>query len=103
MANKFYEYKLHMKSDGVNHPDFVLNGGYFWNGKTYIAVIPDETERNYYVPDTLVELSLEDLKNRARYIQHNISHDKIVDPTDYHVLTDQEVDLYVTNWYDSNK
>jgi len=103
MANRFYEYLLHMKSDGVNHPDFIVNGGYFFNGKTYIAVIPDESERSYYVPDTLVEFTLEDLKVRARYIQNNLLHDRIVDPDDFHVLTDQEVDDYVTNWYNSNK
>lgn len=104
MANKFYEYKLHLFPDGVNHPTFITNGGYFFNGTTYVAIIPEESERKYYIPDSLVELSLEDLKNRARLNQNNPSKDnKIVDYTDYHVLNDQELDAYIENWYNTNK
>ena len=99
MANKIYEYKLHMKPGGVGTPDFILDGGYFFNGSTYVAVIPEESQRTYYVPDSLVELSLQDLKNRIIYTQNNNRFERIVDNTDYHVLNNEELELYVENWY----
>lgn len=104
MANKFYEYRLHLYKDGLNHPEFIKNGGYFFDGSTYVAVIPEESERLYYIPDSLVELGLEDLKSRVIKIQNSLEiTDRIVDPVDYHVLNNTELNIFIENWYNEKK
>jgi hypothetical protein len=68
----FYEYKNHRVGKDSLKPDFIefplpleMDNG------TNIAYIPNEQDRNYYVPDTLVEVTIDDIKNRALTI-HNI-------------------------------
>jgi hypothetical protein len=68
----FYEYKNHRVGKDSLKPDFIdfplpldMDNG------TNIAYIPNEEDRNYYVPDTLVEVTIEQIKNRALLI-HNI-------------------------------
>lgn len=100
---KLIEYKLHLKNNALTHPDWITDGGYFLYNNTYIAIIEDDVNRKFYVPDTVLEISLEDLKNRAKIIQNTEnSMDKITDNLDHHVLTDLELDEYINQWY-SNK
>jgi hypothetical protein len=68
----FYEYKNHKVGKDSLKPDFIefplpleMDNG------TNIAYIPNEEDRNYYVPDTLTEVTVDDIKNRALII-HNI-------------------------------
>lgn len=68
----FYEYKNHRIGKDSLKPDFIdfplpleMDNG------TNIAYIPNEEERNYYVPDTLVEVTIDQIKDRALMI-HNI-------------------------------
>lgn len=62
----FYEYKNHKIGKDSLKPDFIefplpldMDNG------TNIAYIPNEEDRNYYVPNTLVEVTNDDIKNRA--------------------------------------
>jgi len=69
---KFYEYKRHLINGQLRDPDFVVNGGHWFNSadSTYVAVAPDVTE--YYLPDTLTELSREQLNDRVLEIHSHV-------------------------------
>ena len=44
--------------------------GFFYDDadKTFVCFIPDDSKRDYYVPDTLVQLKRVDLVNRIKQI-----------------------------------
>jgi hypothetical protein len=90
----FYEYKNHKVGKDSLKPDFIefplpleMDNG------TNIAYIPNEEDRNYYVPDTLTEVTVDDIKNRALII-HNI---KPFGP----LVGDSWSDSDVINWIES--
>jgi hypothetical protein len=99
---KVYEYRMHRVQGSLNHPDWIEDGGYFWNGSTYLAVISDDSRRNYYVPDTLVELTKSDLLNRLIERQYSdIVSDKITNSSNEMMSTD-ELSEYVDQWWSKN-
>ena len=68
----FYEYKNHRIGKDSLKPDFIefplpldMDNG------TNIAFIPNEEDRNYFIPDSLIEVTVDDIKNRAIMI-HNL-------------------------------
>ncbi len=90
----FYEYKNHKIGKDSLKPDFIefplpleMDNG------TNIAYIPNEEDRDYYVPDTLTEVTVDDIKNRALII-HNI---KPFGP----LVGDSWSDSDVINWIES--
>jgi hypothetical protein len=90
----FYEYKNHKIGKDSLKPDFIefplpleMDNG------TNIAYIPNEEDRNYYVPDTLTEVTVDDIKNRVLII-HNI---KPFGP----LVGDSWSDSDVINWIES--
>ena len=98
---KVYEYRLHRTPDGFTaNPSWVENGGHFWNGSTYLAVVPEEADRSYYVPDTLVEFSQADVV--ARMVSLQDTEERQVDPTDSRVLTTEEVTAMAETWWTEN-
>lgn len=57
MAKVCVEYKLHRNDEGnLKTPDWVVNGGNYMNpaDNTLVAFIPEESERNWWVPDDLL-------------------------------------------------
>lgn len=93
---------MHRVQGALTHPDWVENGGHFWNGSTYIAIIPNYDQRNYYVPDTLVELSKADVLNRLIERQHSdIVTDKITNLLNQ-MMSDNELSNYVDQWWAEN-
>lgn len=92
-----------MTETGVIHPAWAVNGGYFFNGNSYVAIIPDDNDRVYFVPDTLVELTKADLLARVIVIQNSETvSDKFVDMNDFHRLSDAELSTYVDAWWTEN-
>ena len=93
------EYKLHPSPDGMKVPDFVTDGGYWWNKDDYtlIGTVPDGVE--YYVPDTVVTLTLAELQARQRAIHAKNPMKKEPEFTDN--MTDDEVDAMVKAWVDA--
>ena len=63
------EYKLHpIPRGGMKIPDFVTDGGYWFNKDdfTLIGTVPSGVE--YYVPDTVTTYTLAELQARQRAI-----------------------------------
>ena len=66
---KFLEYKLHRDNSGnMIIPNFVENGGNWFNPADHTMVFADKGETEYYVPDTLTSYDLAGLQARVRGI-----------------------------------
>jgi len=97
---RYLEYKLHapMNGHGMSTPNFITNGGYWYHNNEMIGVEPDAPE--YYVPDTVNVLTLDQLKARQVAI-HAVTPFKKLDaqgqPTDVD-MTNAEVETMVADW-----
>lgn len=100
------EYKLHkVGKNAMRAPDWVEDGGYWLNpaDHTMVGWTPDEADREYYVPDTVTELSRADFITRLKAMHaanafQNESGDPDAEPT---AMTEAEVETMAGNWYDS--
>ena len=93
------EYKLHpIPQGGMKIPDFVTDGGHWQNPDdfTLIGTVPDGAE--YYVPDTLTILTLEELQARQRAIHAKYPMTK---GTEGDNMTDDEVNAVIKAWVDA--
>ena len=104
------EYKNHpVKPKGTKTPDFIQDGGYLFNkiDNTYIGLVEDEVK--YYIPDTVVQYTLEELQARQRAIHakypfrkldyKDLDYDyKTGELNDY--MTDDEVNAWIKSWGD---
>ena len=97
---RYLEYKLHapMNGHGMSTPNFISNGGHWWNDDKMIGVEPDSTE--YYVPETVNVLDVAGLKARQVAI-HAVTPYKVVGadgrPTEVD-MSDAEVETMVDDW-----
>jgi hypothetical protein len=67
MSNrKVVEYKKHLTPEGLVNPSWLIMGDAFYNenNKTYIGLVLDETDRDYYIPDSVKYLTKEEFKER---------------------------------------
>jgi len=89
------EYKLHSSPNGLVTPSFVKDGGGFHNPDdfTLVGIIKDDVE--YYVPDTLTILTLEELQARQLAIHAKYP---MKDDTSKETLSDEEVNQAVVAW-----
>jgi len=100
------EYKMHKFSKrGAGAPRWVEDGGYWQNpaDHTLVGWVPDEADREYYVPDTVVELTRADFIARLKGMHAanpftNMGEEPGAEPT---TMTEAEVETMAGNWYDS--
>ena len=98
---KYLEYKLHapMNGHGMSTPNFITNGGHWYNDDKMIGVEPDSTE--YYVPETVNVLTADQLKARQVAI-HGVTPYKVMGadgmPTEVD-MSDAEVETMVDDWH----
>jgi hypothetical protein len=100
---KIVEYKLHANPDRtMTHPAWVRNGGVFLNqdDHTMIAALSDE-EQMYYIPDTLIEYTVAELKTRNLAIHAKYPAQKRTGDTSED-MTDAEVEATVDTWVTDN-
>lgn len=103
------EYKMHVVTNkgGATAPLWVDDGGYHTSpiDKTKVGWVLPEANREYYVPDTVVELSKSEFVARQLAI-HAVQPfltitDENGDPVEEHEMTDAEVTTEMETWYDS--
>ncbi len=103
------EYKMHVVTNkgGATAPLWVDDGGYHSSpiDKTKVGWVLPEANREYYVPDTGVELSKSQFVARQLDI-HAVKTfltitDENGDPVEEHEMTDAEVTAEMETWYDS--
>lgn len=97
---KIVEYKLHAVSNGMTTPGFVRNGGHYSNpdDNTMLGFVPEPCE--YYLPDTLSYLTLDEAKLRVLAIHEKYpmgKHD--MDTHEMSEMTDEEVEAQMDAWY----
>ena len=96
------EYKLHMTAGGLKAPEWIEDGGYWWKSsdKTYVGWSPDESDREYYIPDTVTTLTATELRTRVLAMHSAAPFEKPrtepgKDPVQ---MTDEEVTEQVNAW-----
>ena len=97
---RYLEYKLHapMNGHGMSTPNFITNGGHWWNDNKMIGVEPDTTE--YYVPETVNVLTVDQLKARQVAV-HAVTPYKKMDESGHLTdvdMSDAEVETMVADW-----
>jgi len=97
---RYLEYKLHapMNGHGMSTPNFITNGGHWWNDNKMIGVEPDTTE--YYVPETVNVLTVDQLKARQVAV-HAVTPYKKLDESGHLTdvdMSDAEVETMVADW-----
>lgn len=94
------EYKLHpIPRGGMKIPDFVTDGGYWWNPDdfTMIGTVPDGVE--YYVPETVTTYTLAELQERQRAI--HAKYPMTISPSDDTEMNDTQVNAAIKAWVDA--
>ena len=103
------EYKMHVVTNkgGATAPLWVDDGGYHTSpiDKTKVGWVLADSDREYYVPDTVVELSKTDFINRQLAIHavvpiSEVSEDSNGQPTET-LLDSSEVTATMGTWYDN--
>ena len=100
---KIVEYKLHVNPDRtMTAPAWIKGGGHFHNpdDHTMIAVLADE-EQVYYIPDTLTEYTVAELKTRQLAIHAKYPCQKL-DGEDSVDMTNTEVEAMIDQWVTDN-
>ena len=96
------EYKRHMTSGGMRNPEWIEDGGYFYKSSDHTAIgwSPDEADREYYIPDTVTELTATQLETRVLAMHEDNPMTKPGDtPEDDHEdMTTDEVKKMVSDW-----
>lgn len=101
------EYKMHVVTNkgGATAPLWVEDGGYHTSpiDKTKVGWVLPENEREYYVPDTVTELSKQDFINRQLTIHASYPMSATRDSDGVEVeynLDSAGVTTEMGNWYD---
>ena len=94
------EYKMHMTAGGMRTPEWVEDGGYFLDTSenTMVGWSPDEADREYYIPDTVTELTATELETKV-LAQHTANkYQKTNDDGTTSDMTNAEVKTMVSDW-----
>jgi hypothetical protein len=93
------EYKLNINNDGVeHHPAYIKDHAYYdATTKTFLGYVLPESERNYWVPDTLVEVTLEQAITRC--LSGDVSRARMPGER---VLSNQELTDEITQWFNNH-
>lgn len=94
------EYKMHMTAGGMKNPEWIEDGGYYGKSDhTVIGWSPDEADREYYIPDTVTELTAAQLETRVLAIHADTPMTKPgAEPGEDEEMTTDEVKAQVAAW-----
>ena len=61
------EYKRHLVNSKLTDPEWIVQGGLYFNpaDKTYVGFVKEEANRDYFIPDGLKTLTLAELQSRT--------------------------------------
>ena len=97
------EYKFIREQDQTRAPSWVLEGGYFQDPDdfTLVGTTKNDDVREFYIPDTVVRLTRQQLIDRvvAIHARHPMSK-RGATPMDMTVMTNAEVTAMVEAWCD---
>lgn len=92
------EYKLIREAGVTTTPSWVFSGGQFQNPDdfTMIGTTPNDDKREFYLPDTVISLTRQQLVDRVLGIHHKYPFYTHGKPSI--IMTDEEVTEMVINW-----
>lgn len=92
---------MHKTKEGIQTPEWVENGDHFYHpeNKTFCMVV--DADRNYYIPDSLVELTKEDLVIRITEINATVPI-RIRTENGKVDLDNDNIESYVNDWWEEN-
>ena len=100
------EYKMHMTAGGMKAPEWVEDGGYYGKSDhTVIGWSPDEADREYYIPDTVTDLTATELETRvlAMHSANAFTKPGAEPGDDDEEMTTDEVKAQVAAWVDARE
>ena len=102
------EYKMHMTAGGMKTPEWIEDGGYWGKSdNTYVGWSPDESDREYYIPDTVTTLTATELNTRVLALHSANAFQKddpdSDDPSATVDMTNDEVSAMVTAWVNARE
>ena len=94
------EYKMHMTAGGMRTPEWVEDGGYFADPSenTMVGWSPDEADREYYIPDTVTELTATELETKVLALHTANKFQKENNDGTTSDMTNAEVKTMVSDW-----
>ena len=95
-----------MTAGGMRTPEWIEDGGYWGKSDhTKIGWSPDEADREYYIPDTVTELTAAELEARVLAMHSDNAFLKPGDtPEDGDTeMTTDEVKKMVSDWVDARE
>ena len=103
MAKQCIEYKMHLNPEGrLMVPPWITDPGYYKSDNTFIGFTPVESEREFYLPDTVTIMSETDVVNRCLAIHAVTPFTHYAEPPNSATeMTNEEVTTMITNWYQS--
>ena len=101
------EYKMHMTAGGMKAPEWIDDGGYFYDSanKTYVGWSPDEADREYYIPDTVTTLTAAELDTKVLALHADNPFRTMPDAPEGEErdMTNDEVSAMVTAWVNARE
>lgn len=95
----FYEYKKHKIGSEKKTPDFIESAFNFWENNTDIGYIPIESNRDYYIPDTLSEVTMDDIVARCLRLKQSGVFSQENDTLGLDAMTDEELETWIRKKY----
>ena len=91
---------MHMTAGGMRTPEWVEDGGYFSDAATNTLVgwSPDEADREYYIPDTVTELTATELETKVLALHTANKFQKSNEDGTTSDMTNAEVKTMVSDW-----
>ena len=91
---------MHMTAGGMRTPEWVEDGGYFSDAATNTLVgwSPDEADREYYIPDTVTELTAAELETKVLALHTANKFQKSNEDGTTSDMTNAEVKTMVSDW-----
>lgn len=98
---KIYEYMMHKTKHGIQTPEWVEDGDWFYHPtkKTYLMVVDENVE--YYLPDTLNQIfTKEELFSRVLEIHQINPIRNVLIPPKTEIKNIDHLKEYVDIWWD---
>ena len=105
MAKECIEYKLHRNDRGnLSTPSWMSDGGYYQNpaDKSLVGFVPVQSERDWFVPDSVSMLTEQEFVTRCMAIHAANSFQKMdKDNVTMKAMTNAEADKSLRDFYKS--
>lgn len=96
------EYCKHLVQGQTKNPPWLHYGDFYYNpsDSTYVGFVLDQDQRDFYIPDSIVELDEESFVSRCKPISSNIRKDS--EDINSDVLSAEEIESDLRMFYSNH-